>query len=44
MIYEYLELKGITVSIQEIGAVEGGFIYDVFPTRAGRIWFKVPVV
>ncbi len=43
MIYEYLESEGITVSIKEIGAIEGGFIYDVFPTCAGRIWFKVPV-
>ena len=44
MIYEYLESEGIEVPRQEIGAVEGGFIYDVFPTRAGRIWFKIPKV
>ena len=45
MSYKYLRSAGIEVSGEkEIGAVEGGFIYDVYPTSRGRLWFKIPAM
>jgi hypothetical protein len=44
MIYRYLEAEGIQIiGPKSIGAIEGGFIFDVFPTARGPIWFKVPM-
>ena len=44
MIYRYLEAEGIQIiGPKSIGAIEGGFIFDVFPTARGPIWFKDPM-
>jgi hypothetical protein len=41
--YRYLEESGIKLvgDRQNAGICEG-FIYDVYPTSRGRIWFKIP--
>jgi hypothetical protein len=44
MIYRYLETKGIEITgPQVIGAVEDGFIFDVFHTTQGTLWFRTPM-
>ena len=44
MIYKFFEDSGIrTTGIKKIGAVENDFIFDVFPTEKGTIWFKIPI-
>jgi hypothetical protein len=41
MIYRYLEEQGLRVTgVKAHGGIEGGFIFDVFPTNRGSIWFK----
>jgi hypothetical protein len=41
MIYRYLETNNIqTTGPKSIGGIEGGFIFDIFPTTRGPIWFK----
>ena len=40
--YEVLQTGGFTVEGKEIGGIEEGFIYDVYATDRGMIWFKVP--
>jgi hypothetical protein len=43
--YRYLQECGVRpTGDKEIGAVEEGFIYDVFPTTEGRLWFKTPAM
>lgn len=45
MSYRYLDEAGIKVlGNKEIGAVADGFIYDVYPTSGGRLWFKIPAM
>jgi len=40
--YEFLEKEGYKVEKRENGGVTDGFIYDVYTTDKGTIWFKVP--
>jgi rRNA-processing protein FCF1 len=40
--YEFLEKEGYKVQKQAIGDVADGFIYDVYTTDKGMVWFKVP--
>jgi len=40
--YEVLKTGGFTVEGKEIGGIEEGFIYDVYATNRGMVWFKVP--
>lgn len=45
MTYLLLQSEGFeSTGPKKIGAVEGGFIYDVFPTQRGDIWFKIPIM
>ena len=45
MIYRYLREQDMEmVGPKQIGAIEGGFIYDVFPTDKGQLWFKTTMV
>ena len=29
---------------REVGAIVDGYVYDVYPTSMGRLWFKIPAV
>ena len=41
----FLKESGIvSTGNREIGGVADGFIYDVFPTSKGRLWFKIPMM
>jgi len=43
--YRYLEESGIDVmGNRENAGVSEGFIYDVYHTARGRLWFKIPMV
>jgi hypothetical protein len=43
--YRFLRESGIELGgDKHIGGVENGFIYDVFPTSKGRLWFKIPMM
>jgi hypothetical protein len=45
MTNEFLALKGLTLTgSRGIGSVQDGNIYDVYPTNAGDVWFKIPVL
>jgi len=42
--YRYLEESGIElVGDRKNAGISEGFIYDVYPTSRGRIWFKIPM-
>lgn len=41
--YEFLQNESCEVGDRTIGAIEGKFIFDVYKTHKGDIWFKVPV-
>jgi hypothetical protein len=44
MIYDFLANNGIElVGPKQIGAIEQGYIYDVFPTNKGKLWFRTPM-
>jgi len=40
--YEFLEKEGYNVQRQEVGAITDEFVYDVYRTSKGMIWFKAP--
>lgn len=42
--YEFLEKEGYEVKGRQNGGVVDGFVYDIFKTDKGEIWFKVPMV
>jgi hypothetical protein len=45
MIYEFLDSNGIQLTgPKRIGAVEQGYIYDVFSTTKGELWFRTPTM
>jgi hypothetical protein len=44
MIYRYLEETGAIITGVKESIIEAGFVYDMFPTRGGRIWFKTPLI
>lgn len=43
--YRFLQESGMEPrGNKEIGGVEDGFVYDIFPTSKGRLWFKIPMM
>lgn len=42
--YEFLDKEGYEVVGRQNGGVVDGFVYDIFKTDIGDIWFKVPMV
>jgi len=42
--YEFLEKEGNEVRKRDIGGIVNGFIYDIYTTNKGTVWFKVPMV
>lgn len=43
MTYEFLQAEGIEINgAKELGGIEDGWIFDVFPTSRGNLWFKIP--
>jgi len=41
----YLDESGIELTgRREVGAIIEGYVYDIYPTSIGRLWFKVPAV
>ena len=42
--YEFLEKEGYNVQKREIGGFVDGFIYDVYTTNKGMVWFKAPKI
>jgi hypothetical protein len=44
MIYRYFEKMGIkSIGLQEIGAIEEDFVFDVIETSKGKLWFRTPM-
>jgi hypothetical protein len=42
--YRYLDESGIElVGDRQNAGISDGFIYDVYPTSRGRIWFRIPM-
>ena len=37
----FLSRSGCVVQTREQGGIEGGFVYDVYATDKGAVWFKV---
>jgi len=42
--YEFLKKENYIVQRQEVGAIIDEFVYDVYVTSKGMIWFKMPKV
>lgn len=42
--YEFLMQNGLLTegAKREIGGIDDGFVFDVWKTRIGKIWFKIP--
>ena len=45
MIYRHLERHGIEITGPKmIGGIEAGFIFDIFQTTQGKVWFKTAML
>jgi len=42
--YAYLEREGYQVQMQVLGGITDDFMYDIYTTNKGSVWFKVPRV
>lgn len=42
--YEFLEKEGYEIQSRQNGGLGDGFVYDVYKTDKGTIWFKVPTI
>jgi hypothetical protein len=42
--YELLEKEGYSVQKKDNGGFSGNFIYDIYVTDKGTVWFKIPMM